>query len=322
MVEDLWHHALNILDQYRTGKHNDPSIALYKFVDNTGILDTHREWLAGRQVDMKIMYYELIRMITGHGRGMCEESDCYDIARSVGKIEGYQELTNKMQRVFNQRLNLDIDEISQRQIESDEKIESLAKKVNDIAEQNKHLSRNCSTLENANKELEFEVSMLKEKLENNQIEQRNFAELDLVFQELNIQNDLIEKLNEKVNKVTNNENTPTIYDSENYSERICFLEAKETKFEDSLNNLEASDLYLQKSQQMLIERTNIVEKLSRDMEKKIYSFIMQKIDQDDKDTGYVVHKSEIYKMDMTDQNQQEESIEEMEYRNKSESDGE
>ena len=265
------------------------------------------------------MYYELIRMITGHERGMCEESECYDIARSVGKIEGYQELTNKMQRVFNQRLNLEIDEISQRQIESDEKIESLAKKVNDIAEQNKHLSRNCSTLENANKALEFEVSMLKEKLENNQIEQRNFAELDLVFQELNIQNDLIEKLNEKVNKVTNNENTPTMNDSGNYSERICFLEAKETKFEDSLNNLEASDLYLQKSQQMLIERTNIVEKLSRDIERKINSLIMQKVD---KDNGYVVHKRENYKMDMTEQNQPEKSIEEMEYRNKSESDGE
>ena len=99
------------ISYFRTGKHNDPSIALYKFVDKTGILDTHREWLAGRQVDMKIMYYELIRMITGHERGMCEESECYDIARSVGKIEGYQELTNKMQRVFNQRLNLDIDEI-------------------------------------------------------------------------------------------------------------------------------------------------------------------------------------------------------------------
>ena len=39
------------------------------------------EWLVGRQVDMKIVFYELIRMITGYEREKC----MYDLTRSVGE---------------------------------------------------------------------------------------------------------------------------------------------------------------------------------------------------------------------------------------------
>ena len=50
-------------------------------------------WL---QVDMKIMYYELIRMLIDYERKNHPET--YDATKTVGKIEGYQELTNKLQR--------------------------------------------------------------------------------------------------------------------------------------------------------------------------------------------------------------------------------
>ena len=87
-------YALVTVFCYRTGEHNDHTVQLY--TDQTGILDTHKDWLAGRQVDMKIVFYELIRMIIGHERDKCEDPDLYDLARSVEKIDGYQELTNKM----------------------------------------------------------------------------------------------------------------------------------------------------------------------------------------------------------------------------------
>ena len=48
------------------------------------------------QVDMKIMYYELIRMLIDYERKNHPET--YDATKTVGKIEGYQELTNKLQR--------------------------------------------------------------------------------------------------------------------------------------------------------------------------------------------------------------------------------
>jgi hypothetical protein len=63
---------------------------------------------------MKIVFYELIRMIIGHEREKCEDPDLYDLARSVGKIDGYQELTNKMHRVFNERFLLNNDELNKK----------------------------------------------------------------------------------------------------------------------------------------------------------------------------------------------------------------
>ena len=48
------------------------------------------------QIDMKIMYYELIRMLIDYERK--NHPQTYDATKTVGKIEGYQELTNKLQR--------------------------------------------------------------------------------------------------------------------------------------------------------------------------------------------------------------------------------
>ena len=45
---------------------------------------------------MKIMYYELIRMLIDYERK--NHPSTYDATKTVGKIEGYQELTNKLQR--------------------------------------------------------------------------------------------------------------------------------------------------------------------------------------------------------------------------------
>ena len=44
---------------------------------------------------MKIMYYELIKMLIDYERRNHPET--YDATKTVGKIEGYQELTNKLQ---------------------------------------------------------------------------------------------------------------------------------------------------------------------------------------------------------------------------------
>jgi hypothetical protein len=48
------------------------------------------------QVDMKIIFYELIRIPVEYGKN--EASEAYDDTKTIPKIEGYQELTNKLLR--------------------------------------------------------------------------------------------------------------------------------------------------------------------------------------------------------------------------------
>ena len=62
---------------------------------------------------MKIMYYELIKMLIAYERG--GDSTGYDTNALVGNIEGYQELTNRLQRYLNQRFIQDVDELKRNQ---------------------------------------------------------------------------------------------------------------------------------------------------------------------------------------------------------------
>ena len=39
---------------------------------------------------MKILYYELIRMLTNYEREQCRDQELYEYTRSITKIEGYQ----------------------------------------------------------------------------------------------------------------------------------------------------------------------------------------------------------------------------------------
>ena len=87
---------------------------LYKFADQTGLLSTHGRWreatflesevrpagvspaliITGNyllsQADIKILYYELIRMITNYDRQHCRDPQTFDHAKSISKIDGYQ----------------------------------------------------------------------------------------------------------------------------------------------------------------------------------------------------------------------------------------
>ena len=68
-------------------------------MDPTGILEKHKQMLfqpfTENKVDMKIIYYELIKMLIDYERR--NNPTAYDATKSVAKIEGYQELTNKLQ---------------------------------------------------------------------------------------------------------------------------------------------------------------------------------------------------------------------------------
>merc|ERR1711892_1433584 len=117
------------------------------------------------QVDMKIMYYELIRMLIDYERKNHPES--FDATKSVGKIEGYQELTNKLQRYLNQRFIEDIDDLGNKQasitnINISQKFEHLEKSFQHLEQKNTALEERFSVLEKTNTELSNSVETFQE----------------------------------------------------------------------------------------------------------------------------------------------------------------
>jgi len=299
MVEELWYHALMFLDMYRTGDHSCHIDDLYQFTDKTGILDGHKQSLAqpydDNQVNMKIMYYELIRMMIRHERDNCKDQDLYDDTKSVAKIEGYQELTNKLQRFLNQRFILDIDQLNKKHTGDNlaingvqninQKIDDLEKGFKVLAADNKTLSESCASLESSNKTLEHEIEKLKEiitqtedqkEINKNQVESDSGGttvidsefSIPLLFQKIDVQNEAIAKLDDKMQKMICQANTLLINDA-THLERISNLEKQESEFNGKLSNLESADVYLQESHRMLTERTSIAEKYSKYIEEKV-----------------------------------------------------
>jgi len=295
MVEELWSHALMFLDLYRTGGSSCHIGQLYQFADQTGILETHKQCLAqpfqDDEVNMKMMYYELIRLMLSHERSECKDMELYDSTKSVGRIEGYQELTNKMQRGLNQRFIKDIEHIKRKlngenlSISGDEninqKIGLLENKCEALAEDTKKLRESCSSLETTNNVLGKEIEQLKETIldfEKQKGEQRfkyyQTKETDSLNtghsppSKIETQNEAVAKLDDKMQKVINQANTLLINDA-THLDRISNLESKSSEFERKMFNMESADLYLQESHRMLTERTCIVEKYSKYVEEKV-----------------------------------------------------
>merc|ERR1711892_1647662 len=311
MVEELWYHALVFLDKYRLGHDSCNIQDLYKFVDETGILSTHQECLAqpyeDSQVDMKIMYYELIRMITAHQRDNSADEELFDSTKAVAKIEGYQELTNRLQRFLNQRFIADIEELNNKHgdaginisvsgdVNINQKLSDLEKKFEVLATDNKILSENSAVLGSTNKVLAYEIAQLKEKMEHVEDQNKsvmkeglnqevNWVNSDesaykfsvlLMNENISVQNEKVAKLDDKMEKVINQANTLLINDA-THLERIAKLERQGTEFEGKLSNLESADLYLQESHRMVTERTSLVEKYSKYVEEKVNYITKQK----------------------------------------------
>eukprot|EP00092_Neocalanus_flemingeri_P014465 GFUD01015609.1.p1 GENE.GFUD01015609.1~~GFUD01015609.1.p1 ORF type:complete len:1372 (-),score=525.76 GFUD01015609.1:84-4199(-) len=179
MTEDLWHHALQFLDKYRADALNYPIEELYQFADQTGILERHRQLLAKpfheNEVDMKIMYYELIKMLIAYERE--GQSSRYDTTKTVGKIEGYQELTNRLQRYLNQRFITDVDHLKKQQVakghveskpeidgerlqQMEKRMTQLEEKFIDLTGNHSKLKKNCDSLEQTNLSLVNKMNVI------------------------------------------------------------------------------------------------------------------------------------------------------------------
>jgi len=306
MVENLWHHALLFLDKYRLSSDGGGEGCnvedLYKFPDQTGLLDRHGRWREGQgiflesEADMKILYYELIRMMSNYDREHCRDAQIYDYTKSISKIDGYQDLTNRLQRVLNQRFMLDIDELNKKYVggnlavssggspseTENKKLEKLQTKVEKIWEDNQKLKKDVSNLSVKNQVLETEISDLKQKLEEKPsgdlakleenkmlssppLESRTDQELS---DRVNVLNEHFSGVSDKLQSIINQANTLLINDA-THLERISNLESQVAEINGKLSNLESADLYLQEAHKVLSERTSLIEKYSKYVEEKV-----------------------------------------------------
>jgi hypothetical protein len=94
MSNELWFHALKVLDTFRSSSEVKDVSKLYEFQDETGILNQHKEHLEStfkqEQVDIKIIYFELIKMLLD--QDMHQHPEGFLKTREVGKIQGFQVL--------------------------------------------------------------------------------------------------------------------------------------------------------------------------------------------------------------------------------------
>ena len=148
MTEELWQHALRFLDRWGegVGEHREE---LYDFADQTGILERHRQLLDrpghSDEADMKIMYYELIKMLISH-----------DTPPHTEPAQASQEMTARLQRYLNQRFLKDLETIKTQSKTKTKPVANVTTEGPDVKSLLLRLSQleeNQGRLEKSNKEL-------------------------------------------------------------------------------------------------------------------------------------------------------------------------
>ena len=112
----MWFHALKVLDTFRTSNQSQDVFKLYEYEDNTGILENHKQHLKSMvshdRLDVKTMYFELIKMLLDQDKNQSPEG--FKQTRDVDRIQGFQELTNRLQFNLNEKYLTQICDLGQR----------------------------------------------------------------------------------------------------------------------------------------------------------------------------------------------------------------
>ena len=116
MSNELWFHALKVLDTFRTSSESQDVFRLYEFEDNTGILENHKQHLKSMvshdRLDVKTMYFELIKMLLDQDKNQSPAG--FKETRDIDRIQGFQELTNRLQFNLNEKYLTQICDLGQR----------------------------------------------------------------------------------------------------------------------------------------------------------------------------------------------------------------
>ena len=181
----MWQHALRFLDKYgvEVGEHWDE---LYEFADKTGILERHKQLLTRpghssevryssyldnglhftfydhHQGDMKIMYYELIKMLIAY--------------ESHNDSPREQELTGRLQKYLNQRFLEDVEALKKKTGSSYRDKETRPQETDVNGNSSNHLNNNNSNNSSSNSNINLssiERRLLKLEQEQHQLRKEN-----------------------------------------------------------------------------------------------------------------------------------------------------
>ena len=103
MSNDLWFHALKVLNGFRSTSEAKDVYKLYEFQDDTGILHRHKEAVEAmysreERLDIKTVYFELIKMMLDEDRHKSPEG--HKQTREVDKIQGFQVTSTNLEKML------------------------------------------------------------------------------------------------------------------------------------------------------------------------------------------------------------------------------
>lgn len=299
MTDALWYHALTFMEDYRTSGNGYNIEELYSFSDETGILERHKQMLlqpyTNKKIDVKIMYFELIKMLLEHDRRHYPEA--YEQSKDLHKIQGFQDLTNRLQKRLNKKydghfssLNVKINNIEQIFGGEDRDITgfNFMEKFDQLERQNTLLTEALEHTNELSLKRSSEIAALQEGLmvANSQLQEihgntsKNTSDITLIFNELRsrdetdssstilreehavIQQKTFEIFEKRLD--TNEEHVELLKVKDSQQDQIIY-----EKFE----VLEKADEFLRESHTQLTKKSQAVEEEQKNQEKHLSEYV-------------------------------------------------
>lgn len=275
MVEILWDHALKFLENYSEGQNSLDE--LYDFEDETGLLDRHKqlfreepseESCLSRELDIKIMFYELVKMI-------CEfQTRRNGCLRQIHKIDGFQDLTNKLFLYKIKSLNLRTEDMDSNlpKMERSESTINLEQRLTALEQSNQALGQKVMNLESENRNLTAALKSIQ--LErNHKVEKFNEEELTELLTRLDKDKNCLTQRGQELNGDHKSKKFAGQMISENHmvfleqlqkgSENNKIENKEQKEIEMKVNQLEQADVYLQETTKQVMEKLTSLESILR-----------------------------------------------------------
>ena len=114
MADELWRHALDTLEDYKNPDGGGDISLLYKYEekDTTGILKRHKTLVNNVTNEPKTMYFELIKMLMDFDKQHSKDETFQEL-QSISKIQGYNDLTNRLLRNMNEKLFVELQAVQE-----------------------------------------------------------------------------------------------------------------------------------------------------------------------------------------------------------------
>ena len=289
MANELWYHAIKVLDTFRQSSETNDLQKLFDFDDKTKILEKLKKaphFKGEKKLDVKVLFSELIKLLLETEER--ERPTGYKETRNIDTIKGFQELSNTFQlrslekhakliedlRGKHAAIEKNAKEVETAQAEHEKKTNTLKTHVNknnskvieldeDIKNVNKKLTDICKDVQTRDSNIQIKLNNTIEKFKNenvdnlaNEVEKfkKKEADLEQMMKQINIAN-----ITERLAKLEENEKS---YKND--------MKKMKTEQEELITNVKgySSELEALKDEQTNFDKkANAVDKIISDIRK-------------------------------------------------------